>query len=160
MSLSLLQDILDRTPSWMRRFNRKYQTTTVLRMNEVLRARGLSQAEVAERAGWKRPYVSRVLSGRENLTLRTVARFEDAVGADVLNVTSGPPADAHRPGAAAGPAYAPASVLVTRHEVTRVATAASGQPAAPFLADPALRLRSFAHAFAPYQEFGLAPTEN
>lgn len=85
--MSKLQEILSKTPSWLRLYNRKYQLTAVERMNEVLRSSGMSQKELAERAGWSEGYVSRLLSGRQNLTLKTLARFEDAVGSEVLQVT-------------------------------------------------------------------------
>lgn len=56
-------------------------------MNDLLEKSKLSQKELAEKAGWSEGYVSRILSGRQNLTLKTLARFEAAVGADVLEVT-------------------------------------------------------------------------
>lgn len=83
--------IHDAVPAWVRLFNRKYQDDAVRRMNDVLKASGMSQRDLAKRAGWTPAYVSRILSGGENLTLRTVARFEDAVGADVLTVSTRPP---------------------------------------------------------------------
>ena len=74
-------------PSWERRFSNKYLIKTVKRMNALADASGLSRREIAERAGWKEPYLSRVLSGQQNLTLRSLAKLEDAIGADVLAVT-------------------------------------------------------------------------
>ncbi|PIQ62120.1 MAG: hypothetical protein COV99_07255 [Bacteroidetes bacterium CG12_big_fil_rev_8_21_14_0_65_60_17] len=70
-----------------RRFSRKYRVELVHRMNEVLEERNLSQKEVAMRAGWKEAYLSRVLGGEQNLTLKTIARFEEAVGEDVLTIS-------------------------------------------------------------------------
>jgi transcriptional regulator with XRE-family HTH domain len=81
-------------PAWQRRFNRKFQTQAVLRMNDLLKEKGMTQRELAERAGWKEPFVSRILSGKANITLRTLAKFEEAVGGDVLVVTK--PADARK----------------------------------------------------------------
>lgn len=95
MSSNLLKNILDRTPGWLRLFNRDYQVKTVLRMNELLRSKGMSQKELSEKTGWSKGYVSRLLSGGGNLTLRTVAKFEDAVGARVLHVTKGVPHAQH-----------------------------------------------------------------
>jgi transcriptional regulator with XRE-family HTH domain len=82
-----LHQFLDTIPSWVRRYNSKYQLRAVVRMNALLKERGLSQKEVAERAGWTEGYVSRLLTGKQNLTFKTLARFEDAVDADVLMVT-------------------------------------------------------------------------
>jgi ribosome-binding protein aMBF1 (putative translation factor) len=44
-------------------------------------AAGLSQAEVAERMGTKQSEVSRIESGRQNISIEKLARFADAVGA-------------------------------------------------------------------------------
>lgn len=79
-----LPNFLKTLAPWERRFSRKYRVELVHRMNEVLEEKNLSQKEVADRAGWKEPYLSRVLGGEQNLTLKTIARFEEAVGEDVL----------------------------------------------------------------------------
>lgn len=84
---SLLRQLADAIPAWQRRFTRKFLVDTVIRMNELVESSGKTQKEIAEAAGWKEPYLSRILSGRNNITLRTLARFEEAVGADVLTVT-------------------------------------------------------------------------
>lgn len=84
---NLLRQLADAIPAWQRRFTRKFLVDTVIRMNELVEASGKTHREIAEAAGWKEPYVSRILSGRHNITLRTLARFEEAVGADVLTVT-------------------------------------------------------------------------
>lgn len=90
MSLPNLDKLFSDTPAWLRLFNRDYQLKTVMRMNDLLSQKGLSQKEVCERTGWSKGYVSRLLSGRGNLTLRTVAKFEAAVGGRVLRVEDGP----------------------------------------------------------------------
>jgi transcriptional regulator with XRE-family HTH domain len=79
-----LPSFLEDVSPWELRFSRKYRVELVHRMNEVLQERGLSQKELAHRAGWKEPFVSRLLGGDQNLTLKTVARFEEAADADVL----------------------------------------------------------------------------
>ena len=86
-----LKELLNRTPNWERRFARKFQILAVARMNELLDRSPLDQKALAEKAGWDKSYVSRLLSGSGgNVTLKTVARFEDALGADVLAVTQDP----------------------------------------------------------------------
>jgi DNA-binding phage protein len=47
---------------------------------EELRRQGVSQAELARRAGLKAPYVSRVLNNPENITFRTAFRLCNALG--------------------------------------------------------------------------------
>lgn len=51
----------------------------------------MTQKDVCDATGWSKGYVSRLLSGEGNVTLRTLARFEDAVGGDVLLVPAPPP---------------------------------------------------------------------
>ena len=89
-----LRDLLPEIPAFERRFQRKYQLRTVLRMNDVLAERGLTQKDVVARTGWSKGFVSRLLSGGGNLTLRTLARFEEAVGVDVLEVSAATPGEA------------------------------------------------------------------
>ena len=78
--------------AWELRYTDKFLVDLVGRMNELADTSGLTRREIAERAGWKEPYLSRVLSGQQNLTLRSLAKFEAAVNDDVLTVTS-----AHEP---------------------------------------------------------------
>ncbi|HIG76153.1 MAG TPA: XRE family transcriptional regulator [Bacteroidetes bacterium] len=91
-----LKEILSRTPSWERRFARKFQLLAVARMNELLEKSPYTQQDIAAKTGWDKSYVSRLLTGGGNLTLKTVARFEDALGEDVLMVTGKPHGSQHR----------------------------------------------------------------
>lgn len=43
-------------------------------------SKGLSRSELADRLGRSRGFISQVLSGRRNLTLRTLADISDALG--------------------------------------------------------------------------------
>lgn len=91
MSLEKIGQLLSDTPKWLSLFNRDYQIKTVLRMNDILRDKGLTQKDIVEKTGWSKGYVSRLLSGRGNLTLKTVAMFESAVEARVLRVVEESP---------------------------------------------------------------------
>ncbi len=55
--------------------------------SEVIRAlmdrEGVSKAELARRVGKSRAYVTQSLGGDRNMTLGTLARFADALNADV-----------------------------------------------------------------------------
>ncbi len=49
------------------------------------KAKGISQAQLAEKMGVKESYLSRVISGLgKNVTLETLAKFEDALQTDVI----------------------------------------------------------------------------
>lgn len=85
---NLMDRLLDAAAAWERRFSNKFLIDTVNRMNALADESGLTRREIADRAGWKESYLSRVLSGQQNLTLRSLAKFEEAVGGqDVLVVT-------------------------------------------------------------------------
>ncbi|MFL6196295.1 MAG: helix-turn-helix domain-containing protein [Thermoanaerobaculia bacterium] len=52
-------------------------------MARALRSNGLTQAELAERMGKSKGFVSQVLGGGRNLTLRTLADIAGALGCKV-----------------------------------------------------------------------------
>ena len=54
------------------------------RIVDLAGERGLSQTVLADRLGKSKSYVSRVFAGGVNLTLRTIAEFEEALGVEVL----------------------------------------------------------------------------
>jgi len=60
----------------------------VARIRALLHERGLTQKQLAEKLGKTPSYVSRVLGGAVNLTLKTLAEFETALEADVIRVPS------------------------------------------------------------------------
>lgn len=49
-------------------------------LRRVMEKRGLSQREIAERAGTKHPNVNRILSGKQVPTLELADRLADAAG--------------------------------------------------------------------------------
>jgi len=52
-------------------------------LDRLLVTQGVTRARLANFLGCSRPYVTKVLSGEENLTATTMARFAKAVGAVV-----------------------------------------------------------------------------
>jgi transcriptional regulator with XRE-family HTH domain len=52
-------------------------------IDQYLKARGVTRAELAERAGVKPSYISRVLNNPENITLQTLFRLANALEMDV-----------------------------------------------------------------------------
>ena len=51
-----------------------------LLMLERLDALAMTQADLAERLGCTQQYVSRILKGRENLSLKTICKIDDVLG--------------------------------------------------------------------------------
>lgn len=84
-SKSRLRQDVEQISSSEKRFYRK-NDDVVARIHELKDERGLTQKELAEAVGKTPSYVSRVLGGGVNLTLETIAEFEEALGAEILSV--------------------------------------------------------------------------
>ena len=74
-------DELTSTPEGMRRFQ---QERSILEVTElisvVMEARGVSRSELATRLGKSRAFVTQLLDGRANMTLRTISDTLGALG--------------------------------------------------------------------------------
>lgn len=46
----------------------------------LLKHSGISRAELAQKLGWQKSRITRVLSGDDNLTLKTISQFTEALG--------------------------------------------------------------------------------
>lgn len=60
------------------------RTELVLQIAEMLRAKGWNQKELAQKAGLKESYISRVFSGEANVQLLTICKLEEAFGEDIM----------------------------------------------------------------------------
>lgn len=58
------------------------------RIDEVLKRKGMTQRELAQRLGKRESEVSKWLTGRHNFTTNTIARISLALGAAIINVPS------------------------------------------------------------------------
>ncbi len=56
------------------------------RILDLMEEQQLTQESLATRMGKHKSYVNRVLSGGVNLTLKTIAEFEEALGAPIIEV--------------------------------------------------------------------------
>ena len=74
MRSKILQDILDETPKDVEIFVRLYADIT-LRINQLLKEKGMSQKEWAESMGKKPSEISKWLKGDHNFTLRSLAKI-------------------------------------------------------------------------------------
>ncbi len=64
---------------WLR-YSQGIALTVLDKMDEL----GLTQKALAERMGCSQQYVSRIVKGRENLSLETIAKLEEALGFDII----------------------------------------------------------------------------
>ena len=60
--------------SWLR-----YSQMIAMKMLDKMEAIGMTQKILAERMGCSQQYISKILKGRENLSLETLAKIEDAL---------------------------------------------------------------------------------
>ena len=58
------------------------------RIYEIMEEKGLSQKDLARLLGKTETEVSRWLSGTHNMTMATIAKISEALGADIIQVTS------------------------------------------------------------------------
>lgn len=80
MSFSdLVQDAKTRDDYWIE--DAALQFT--MQLHEEMQKQGLTRTELANRIGASQPYVTRILKGRENLTIATMVKLARAVGLKV-----------------------------------------------------------------------------
>lgn len=77
--------ILENTPPETKQFVRKY-ADMVVRINQLLREKGWTQANLAEKMGKKPSEISRWLSGDHNLTLRSITKLEVELEGDIISI--------------------------------------------------------------------------
>ena len=65
--------------SWLR-----YSQMIAMKMLDKMEAVGMTQKILAERMGCSQQYVSKILKGRENLSLETLAKIEDALNLSLV----------------------------------------------------------------------------
>lgn len=75
--------LLEKTPPETRQFVRKY-ADIVVRINQLLREKGWTQAALAEKMGKKPSEISRWLNGEHNLTLLSLSKLEVELGGDII----------------------------------------------------------------------------
>lgn len=85
MRSKVFQRILDKTPEYVTIFTRHYGDL-VVRINNLLKEKGYSQKDLAEKLGKKPSEISKWLKGEHNFTLRSLAKLEAELGAPLFYV--------------------------------------------------------------------------
>lgn len=83
MRSKILQELLDETPKDSEIFVRWY-AAIVLRVNQLMKEKGLTQKALAERLDKTPSEIHKWLSGEHNLTLRSLAKLEAELGEPIL----------------------------------------------------------------------------
>ena len=73
----------------------KHSQAIALRILRTLRAKNVSQKELAEKIGVSPQQVNKIVKGRENLTLETIAKLETALGIVLLTLPLSSESDTH-----------------------------------------------------------------
>lgn len=85
MRSKLFKQILEETSLETKIFVDKY-SDLILRINQILRDKGISQKELAENMDKKPSEISRWLSGSQNITLRSIAKLEAELGETLIEI--------------------------------------------------------------------------
>lgn len=82
---SLLKRTVEKISPFTRKFVKR-QGEFAVRVNEILKSTGMTQRQLAEKLGKRESYVSRILAGWTNPTLKTITEFEVAIGHDIIDI--------------------------------------------------------------------------
>jgi transcriptional regulator with XRE-family HTH domain len=83
MRSKVAERIQSETPEEERIFVRQY-TDIVLRINQILTAKGYTQKTLAEKMNKKPSEINKWLKGSHNLTLKTLAKLEAELGEPLI----------------------------------------------------------------------------
>lgn len=84
MTKSLLKRVVESISLDKRKFVKR-QGEFAAKIDELLESTGMTQRELAKKLGKQESYVSKMLSGWSNPTLKTIAEFEVALGKDIVD---------------------------------------------------------------------------
>lgn len=85
MRSKVAKRIQSETPEEVRIFVRQY-TDIVVRINELLKAKGYTQKDLAEKLNKRPSEINKWLKGNHNLTLKTIAKLEAQLGEPIIYV--------------------------------------------------------------------------
>ena len=71
------------TPLEVEIFVRQY-TDIIVRIHELMKKKGLTQADLAQRLNKRPSEINKWLKGNHNLTLKTIAKLEAELGEDII----------------------------------------------------------------------------
>lgn len=78
-----------------------YSAMICLRVKARMEETGMTQVVLAEKLGCTQQHVSMLLKGKNNLTLETIAKFEEALDFDIIGDALTPAVDGYKHGTSA-----------------------------------------------------------
>ena len=85
MKSKIAERIMSKTSEETKLFVKKYGDITV-RVYQILKEKGITQKDLAERMGKTPSEISKWLSGEHNFTLRSLTRLEAELGTEIIYV--------------------------------------------------------------------------
>lgn len=85
MRSKVAKKIQSETPDEVRIFVRQY-TDIIVRINELIKAKGYTQKDLAEKLNKRPSEINKWLKGGHNLTLKTIAKLEAQLGEPIIYV--------------------------------------------------------------------------
>lgn len=85
MRSKVAKRIQSETPEELRIFVRQY-TDIIVRINELIKAKGYTQKDLAEKLNKRPSEINKWLKGNHNLTLKTIAKLEAQLGEPIIYV--------------------------------------------------------------------------
>ena len=85
MKKSILQEIIDNTPVATKKYVQK-QGEIAAQISTILKDRSIKQKEFAKMLDMKESQLSKILAGNANLTLKTIAKIEAELDADIIQI--------------------------------------------------------------------------
>jgi len=82
---TLFDQLLSKVPSDIKRFVRK-QGEIAVQIGTILKAKGITQKQLAKKIGMKESQLSKILAGNANCTLKTITKIEHALDEDIITV--------------------------------------------------------------------------
>lgn len=89
MRSTVAKRIQEETPEEVRIFVRQY-TDIVVRINQILKAKGYTQKDLADKMKKKPSEINKWLKGYHNLTLKTLAKLEAELGEPIIYASKAP----------------------------------------------------------------------
>lgn len=83
MRSKVAERIQEETPEEVRIFVRQY-TNIVVRINQLLKAKGYTQKDLADKLKKRPSEINKWLKGNHNLTLKTIAKLEAELGEPII----------------------------------------------------------------------------
>lgn len=85
MRSKVAKRIQSETPEELRIFVRQY-TDIIVRINELIKAKGYTQKDLAGKLNKRPSEINKWLKGNHNLTLKTIAKLEAQLGEPIIYV--------------------------------------------------------------------------